>query len=273
MATVARSTNKILWGQPHLLLADYGSAAVEEVGYSLNPFTLTGSKEVAKAEVNEVTGAVLAKVMSEGMVVSGELAQFDVDILARVMGLTKSGSRLRMGGEPENNYVALRAVATTADGLAVHVSMPKAMATEALKLTAQKKELSAIPFAFEGFNDGTTLMDMIFSLASADVTLSTGAFARTNATPTTSITHCKMSGEGAAADTLTDITGATALVDGEIIRLQIKTTAQPITIDHAAGIIELKDSTDWAMTKLAQWIDLYYDLANTTWKEFCRYTA
>lgn len=273
MATVAKDANQRTWGHSVLLMADFGTVPTEELGYAREGIKLMHSRKTEVDYVQDVTGKIDVRTMEEELKISGVLAQFDADLLARVLGVTKDVGLLDGGGTPEELEVALRIISSKTGGAPFHLLVLKAKSSGALEMAFTKEKPSGVPFEFESLQSSNRLWRYIMSLARADLTIATGAVARINASPTKQIAWLRLAGESAAADILDDITGggAVALADGEIVRIQIFSTAQPITINHASGVIELKDAVDWTMNKLNEWIDLYYDLTNTTWKELARY--
>lgn len=271
MANTTQSTNQLWRGPGIVLLAAYGSVAVDELGYTRGPVTINRTVKVNEDQAQEVTLPIDELTESEALQIEGMLAQFNADTLAYATGLTISTRRFDFGGQPEENEYAIRLIGTAKNGMPIHVVMPRARPVQSMKLDIQRGKNVDLAFSFHALHD-TTVPNIIMGPATVtSATIATGTFARTNATPTAQLSWYKLSGEGAAADSLADITGATTLVTSEVIRLQLTTVAQPITITHASGIIELKTAADFVLTKLADWIDFYYDLANTAWKELARY--
>lgn len=261
-----------MWGHSVLLIADYGTVPTEELGYAREGIKLSHKRKMEQDYVQDVTGKIDTRTMEEELMISGQLAQVDKYVLARALGITLDTGLLDGGGTPEELEVALRIISSKTNMSPVHLLVGRAKTTGGLELAMTKEKPTGVPFEFEALQSSSRLYRYIFALARADATIATGTFARVNTSPTKQIAWIRMAGEGAAADDLTDITlGATALADGEIVRLQINSTSAPITIKHASGVIELKTGADWIMNKLGEWIDLYYDLAATAWKELARY--
>jgi 3D (Asp-Asp-Asp) domain-containing protein len=97
-----------------------------------------------------------------------------------------------------------------------------------------------------------------------DVTIASGTFTRTAGTYV-----YRMAGEGGAADALTDITGA-SLTNLEYIEIIPLSAAQPITVTHASGVIELTGSTNWVMTDVRDRLILQYNTSGSKWVEISR---
>lgn len=279
MATVAASNNDLAWGPGKLLLADVGSQPTEEVGQHSDPMTISVSREVGEQFVQEVLAPVNHIITSENASLTGALAQVNISLLERLLGIAATGSSILFGsGSPQLAQVALRLISTVKDGRPMHLYAPRAHSVGALEMVFGKDAETKLPFELRPVYDATLggMFQLALGTAAETVTIATGAAARTNANPGHSIAWLKLSGESAAADALTDITaagGSVALANNEVVRVQITATTMPITVTHASGVIETKTSADFVLTKLADWIDLYYDLANTTWKEIARYDA
>lgn len=275
---VSKTTNQLFWGHVEVLVDATGTWPTTPVGYitEAGGVSIEGSRDLAGYRVAELDGDAIMKTVKRGMKVSLKLAQFDPALVAKALGLTEDGYVITSGnGVSSDPELALRLVGTRHDGTPLHLYIPRCVSSGSMKIDFSKGAASDIPLEFTALDGTSGLFQFDFGRPSADLTISTGTVARVNAAAgVNGIAWHKLSGEGAAADTLTDITGTTpALAQNEIVRLQIKAITMPITIDHASGIIELTGAADWAMTKLADWLDLYYDLATTTWKEIARYDA
>ena len=96
-----------------------------------------------------------------------------------------------------------------------------------------------------------------------DVTIATGEFAHTAAK-----SSYRMGGEGAAADDLDDITGAT---DGDTIRVCIASPDQAITVKHLVGTIELTDTQDLTLANMRDYLVLQYSTDH--WVEVSRFVV
>ena len=281
MTTVAKSSNDLAFGPGVLLVAATGTQPTEELGFHADPITTTAERESGKQMVQDVLAVVNHVIVSESFSFSGAIAQVNIDAMERLLGVEKTGESIVFGaGSPQPAEVALRLITTTKDRKPMHIYAPKAVSVGALGMAFGKDEATKLPFTFEAEYDSTLggLVSLSRSTAAQSLTIATGTAARVNASPGSTIAWLKFAGESAAADALTDITADTegtslALANNEIVRVQIANVAQPITVTHASGVIETKTSADFVMTKLADWIDFYYDLTATTWKEIARYDA
>jgi hypothetical protein len=279
--TITETATTKVYGKPKVLLNDVDITPVGVIGLTPKDSEVSISCAMTKGDdtCDEYMGALCKYILDRKNTISIPLAQIDFALVQTAFGLADgvTGRTLDLMGEvgrlPE---FAARVILTNNAGAGYHWIASKCVeASEEMKLTMKKAGAVEMPLMLEATRgiDLTGTCKLICTPASAtNVTISSGTFARTNATPASTITWVKVAGEGSNPDTLTDITGGTTLVDGEIIRLQVFAVADPITITHASGVIELKGAADLVLSKAGSWIDLYYDLANTTWKEIARYT-
>lgn len=274
MADITKTTNELMWGPAVLLVNTLASNAVNVLGYTVEPIDLEVGRDMAESYVQELTAPVINKTLRTSMKVSGTMAQVNSVVLGHILGITPGGGSITIGGEPEEIELDLRIISSMKNRAPFHLYMPRAKADSALKMAFGKDKMTDLPFGFSGAYDSTLggVGKMTFGNTIQDLTLVTGSVTRVQAAPTTTISWIRIAGEGGAADAMTDIAAAD-LANNEIVRVCIVDAADAITLTHATGVIELKDSTSWVMNKLADWIDLQYDLANTKWVELTRYDA
>lgn len=272
MATVSRSSTKQLRGPAQLFVASHGTWPSEALGYTDGPLEITVDQSYEEDEAQEVLEPISSVLTSRRVTLAAKLKQVEPDVISRILGITPSDLNLALTGDPEELELAVLAVCTRDDKAPVYVYLPRVKSEGGLSLAIGRGKSSPVDFSVKTLYEAGGYIR--FALAVATATIATGAAARVNTAPTTQIAHIKLAGESAAADTLDDITlGATALADGEIVRLQIAAIAAPITVKHAAGVIALTGAADFVMTKLADWVDLRYDLAGTVWNEIARHDA
>lgn len=281
MTTVAKSSNDLLKGYTAILAAATGSQPTELLGYASNSMKVKVTRKFNDFFVEDLPGVFEIDISEVGVEVSGELAQVHEDVLARCLGETKTGYEVNLGAAmPEVEELAIRVIGATKNRRPFHIYLPRALSISDLDFEmSSKKGPSVIPVTFRAIDGTAGLAKFMWGRPAVAATIATGTFGRTQvATGATinGISFCTVSGEGAAADTLTDITalaGTAALTNNEILRLQIAAITMPITITHASGIIEMTDAASLTLSKISDWIDFYYDLPNTTWKELTRYVA
>lgn len=126
------------------------------------------------------------------------------------------------------------------------------------------KDWLKLPLEFEASGLGDNVWTITDGSTDSDVTLSSGTFTRV-----AGLNYYKISGEGAAADSMTFIGGT--LVANEIFYLQIASAAQPITLTNASDTLELDPAADWVMTSVNDWIALIYESSGTQLREVARY--
>lgn len=162
--------------------------------------------------------------------------------------------------------ISVAAVAQLADGTAFRYDLPFASAGgESLAVLLGQAALSKLPVRFEALSDPnlTSFPTLTIGAGNLTATISTGTFDRGSSA------FIFVRGEGFLADTLTDVTGTPALVDNELLTLQMG-GAEVITITHAVGVIELFGAIPFVMAAGDQ-ITLQYDLAGTVWEEKTRF--
>ncbi|MEK6684445.1 MAG: hypothetical protein AABY46_07280 [Nitrospirota bacterium] len=270
MATVSKTTNELLRGPGVLLIANQGTLPTEELGYHKSPIKFQITTNSEEDTVEDIVDIVDRIVTSRKIAISGAIAQANMDALARILAVTKSGEQLSLSGDPEELELAVRVISSTANRKPVHLYLPRAKSDASLEVTLARGKGAEMAFNFGSLYAAGAYLRT--SNAIQDLTIAVGSVTRVQAAPTTTISWLRLAGEGAAADDLTIVAEA-GLTDGEIIRVCIFSAAQPITIKHAAGLLVLKTAADFVMTSVADWIDLYYDTTGSAWKEIARYDA
>lgn len=275
---VTKSTNNMLWGNVDLLVDADGTFPVTDIGYKSrdNGVVITFSREQNAKEVAELDGPALLRTIRRGVKVSAILDQFLAGNLAKALGIN-SGTMLIGGGLYVDDAFEVNVVGTMADdSTPIHLYLPKAITSDDVEISMMRDNSSGIPIAFTALDDDTNGMARWFigQTTEEEVTLSTGDAARTIVSDTDyEIKRIEVTSETGTSDAMTDITVASgALFDLERIRVQ-PASGQTITVTHASGVIETKDSENFVMDNAKDWIDLWYDLTNTTWKEITRYAA
>lgn len=251
-----------------------GSPAAIPYGYlkTGDPVTVTVATPDRTAFVAQGIADPLRHTQTKRLVtVDFVLHQFESVALRQALGLASSGAEMLLSGSDFSKLTpqfSFKLVAADAAGNNVTVDFLKATTTSDLTMAFDDAPPTGFPIQVTAEYDSTDATPRIFT-GTDDInkTISTGAFDRTD------IYH-RLAGQSAAADDLDDITGSpSALVDAEIITLQIQDILQPITIVHFAGIIALDGSADFVMTKLNDSIVLQYNLSGTVWNEIGRHNA
>jgi len=273
----AKTTSEMLYSEVSVFTGVAGAVAGTPVGYILkeNTVDVTVSRTIDRTRVQGRKLPVVLVETERGLVVTTPLAQVNVDLLALCLGVTKDGNKVYIGDDTDNAQLVLPQfsaafIAKDIAGNTVRLDIPYASSVGDLSLALNESK-SSMPFEIEAI-DGGSVPFWTFGAAAIDVTIAGGAITRTGA-------YHRVSGEGAAADTLDKITAAD-LVDNEFVRLQIKNATMPILLDNnnAGGTPDDPDGlfmfgdADWdSMTKTTDIIDFQYDLANTKWNEVFRY--
>jgi hypothetical protein len=200
------------------------------------------------------------------------LHEVTVALVAKAMALAAVGNVVSMGDPSVSMFhpqFSFAIAGSKADGSSYYERVPYACAAGEAEMSFGVGEQSVIPITIEALdpdeNTGGLYPTIIDGSTDVDKTLSSGSFARTQ-------DFHRVIGEGSAADALTDITGA-SLLNGETVTLQIYAAAQPITITHGAGTLELQGAANWVMTSINDMLVLQYDLPNTKWVEVERFMA
>ena len=272
---VTATTNELFWGLAKFLADAEGTEPVSEVGYTFDGsnITITSAKDIQEERVNEFDLPVDVHRGNGNLQAALTLSQLNPTTLAYALGLSANTNEVTIGrGLSDIPAFAVRIVGTLKNGGPIHMIATKAKVMNDFTLETGKNAQANLPIEF-AILDGTT-DGALFKLnrTASTITISSGALTRTQAATPNGIAHVHVGGEGGAADTLNSITGS-GLTNLEIIRLQLSSIAEPITITHSAEDIVLKGAADFVMTKLGDWIDLYYHTAGTAWKEITRYDA
>ncbi len=273
MTAVTKSTDELLRGPGKIVLAAYGTEPTEELGLHKEPIKISITQEMETDDVYDLIDPVDATTMSRVIKVSGKIAQVNKNGLAYVLGMTPDGGALNLDAPPEELRYALRVVSSRKDRSPVHLYLPHVMSNGNMEIDVKRGRTDGIGFEFTKlYGSGSKLLE---SAAVQAVTLSTGAAARTRTTGEALkyISWLRLTSETGTSDAFTDITAAAenaALADGEVVRV-CAAQGQTITVTHASGVIETKDAADFILNSVSDWIDFYYDLTNTTWKEITRF--
>lgn len=273
---VTKSIDNMFWGDASLLVDAFGTFPVTDMGHKQrdNGVTFTFGRVQAEKRVAELQGPVIVRTIDREARVGTILDQFAVGNLAKALGIN-SATLLIGGGLYIDDMFAVRIVGTLNDETtALHLYMPKCVTVDDVEFVMQVGESSGLPIAFRALDVTTTGMArwQVGEASEQALTIATGSVTRVAVSNSYEIAQLSIAGEGAVADELDDIAGS-SLVQDEIARVMITSAAEPITIVHAGGVIETKDAANFVMNNVKDWIDLYYDLANTTWKEIERYEA
>lgn len=278
MAT--KTLNDLLWGHPVALIDPVGTVPTTDPGYldEDTGVSIKISNEQGTDRVAELDGAVISRTLSRSCGFTLAFKQYNAETLARALGVPYVSGDLELSigaGIIQSPKLNARIIGTLEDGKPIHIYFPRCVVGSEVTIDLKRKDPNKLMVDFNALDSSAGMVKKYIGRTVQSATIATGTFARTQETAAPKgIAWVKMSGEGAAADALTDITGSgPSLTDGELIRLQLTTTAQVITVTHGSGVIETKTGTNFVMTHLEDWIDLYYDATATAWKELARYDA
>lgn len=271
MGATAQNTDQIVLCAATIYYGTAGEEPTLTMGYTDDEgLTFAPEAEIMDIKAAQRLGTVKRLVTDKSGTFSGNLLQATLDNLAQVIpGATLSSTTLTQ--DPTSSTlqeISCKLVGVNPDGI---VRTYKALYANPVgngEVTLNASGLLVQPFELKTISKGAAVWTIVDGSGSEAVTLSTGAFARA-----ASQTYYKMSGEGAAADALSDVTGATSLVNNELLILQIASASQPITVTHATGVIELDGEANWIMADVDDVLFLRYNLAGTKWVEVGRYSA
>ena len=277
MADISKVISNMLWDHFGAFVDPDGTFPTSSLGFTNRDaiVTLSYEREQGMKEVNELDFPVISRTIRRGLNVSFALDQWTAANIAKAYGInpaTLTGGK----GIYVDDIFEVNLVGSLTDGLTpLHLYLPQAVTADAIEVTPQRDKDSPLPIAFKCLDNTTSgaFQWKIGQVTPQSLTISTGTVVRViTTTPAYEIARLVIDGEGSAADLLDDITAAD-LAQDERIRVSIAAATAPITIVHAGGAIETKDTNDFIMTDTKDWIDFYNDLANTTWKEITRYEA
>jgi hypothetical protein len=247
-----------------------GEVAAVSLGYTTDAgVEFDPGDELIDVKVGERKGIVKQFVGDQNPMFKMTLRQSTVTQLSRLIhGSTLASSTLSISSTSTTaKTCSLKLVGLAPDGSVRTYSVLYATPRISGAMVHNVRETVDIPVEFRAMSTGTNLYTIQDGDGTEAVTLSSGAFARTAGQ-----VFYKVSGEGAAADALTDVTGA-SLVNNELLILQIASTAQPITITHAADAMELDGSANFGMTSLDDVVYLRYATTGSKWVEVGRIKA
>ncbi|MEN6533748.1 MAG: hypothetical protein ABFD60_07030 [Bryobacteraceae bacterium] len=266
----AQNKRKIMWGRAAVYYGDTGSTPATLVGYTTDDgVSCKFSEKKEEFRVAERDFPIVDLRTSDGFALSFGMAQLEAETLGLALGRAPAANVILMGGATPSADVnkAWKILGTNLNGDAISITIYEGSAAGDVDLKFAKKNPTDVGITINALDvDSGNAVKFEYG-ANATVTIATGTFARTSGT-----TYYKVAGEGAAADALTDITGA-SLVNGEQVTLQISAATMPITLTHGAGTLELDGAANWIMTSVNDWIKLQYDLPNTKWVEIERFNA
>jgi len=268
---VVKDGAKMFHGHVNLLVGAVGAEPTHAVGYTTRDgIVAVFEKTVLEHRTDELEGPIRVDTSARGLKLSGSFEQLEADVMGLALGVAPNGSQVLVGKSTQAETLqAWKAVGADYDGNNLQCKLFRARASGSPSLNFGKNLFTGVPFELTALDDETDGMyEWFFGTPANQVqTLSSGVLTRI-----INEGYHKVGGEGDAADQLDSITAAD-LVDNETLRLQIQAVAEPITLKHLVGTLELTGGVDWIMAKLNDYIDLQYDLAGTKWVETGRYDA
>lgn len=208
--------------------------------------------------------------ISTAVAINFGLVQHVPEAWALALGETPVGQVVKLGGSPSiGRKYALRLTGQDVDGSAIQHNFPSCACAPSgsWNLVPNAHGIIPVNLVVQDHVDNDFMASMTKGGGDQDKTLSGGTFVRVLDTPQS---YHRLLGEGSAADDLDTIT-AGDLEDGEILTLQIQSTASPITFIHAASGSQTLDLAkaevaDITLRALTDFIRLIYVLSTTEWQ-------
>lgn len=216
-------------------------------------------------------GALASDVTKRDVIINFTCVQTDPALLGMALGETEDGQVVTSGGSNAiQRRFSLKLTGSMADGTLQTLEFPVVTPIGSPTFTLNPEGYTMVSVSLKGLEhvDNTYMWRWTAGAGNVEVTLVAGTLTSVINLPSTY--HKVVSQAPGGADTLTDIDG-TALVDGHKLTLQINSIDDPITIEHAAGIIVNLDGNDTDLVSLSDWSQYTYDLSGTVWNETKRY--
>lgn len=265
---MAYSPDDVLIGVADVSTGTAGAVAAELIGYTIDGCEIVQTEETKKVIVDQEQMPIKERTTGFDVQVKVMMAETDLDNLMHLnQGATKNGNVITFSGASANREISLRIVGADANGDSRVWDFPYVRASANMTYSYKKSDEQIVEVTFTVLKHSNTSNPYtITDAADFEVTLSSGAFVRVVGQSL----HI-MNGEGAAADDLDDITGA-SLTHGEQVVLQNADDANPITVMHLALTLELYGDIDWLLGAGDKLV-LEYDTSDTKWKEVARTSA
>jgi len=266
----APGTTKLLRDGGILLLGTVDQVAATPVGY-IKKGTLIEvevDRESFEFEANNYPGVIFEESDLTGLRVKAAAAQFDSSNLSAALGNAASATQQIGGDSPTARLLrSVKVIAQCVDGTTTIANIPAAYVPDNLAFALDRKNWSELPFSFRSLDGPSRGATLLVAGGEVNLTIAAGVLTRTVGPG-----YCRVFGEALAADTLDSITGA-SLTDEEILVMQLGSAAEPITLTHLNGTLELLGDIDWVMDTAGDFIVLQYSTSGTSWSEIGRFDA
>ena len=267
---MAENRDQIMVGPVAVYIGVAGEEPTTALGY-------TTDAGVNRTVESTITGAKVGNRLGDvKRFVSERECRFGMALLQPTMDLLAAGYP---GASKASNVLSLNSTATSVQELSVKLVGLDPLGQQRVErmlwatmnidgdVVGSIREIVSVPVVFSGLSVTEPTLSITDGAGTEAVTLSDGTFART-----ASQTYYRMSGEGGAADSLTDVTGS-GLVNNELLILQIADADEPITVVHGAGVVELTGEVDFEMDHIDDVLYLRYQLSGAVWVEVGRFKA
>ena len=274
---VTKTTDDLFWGQAIMCVDATGTVPVTTLGYTAEgtPVTISGTKDEQQERVNEFSYPVEYHQNLKELKIALTLAQVNPTTLSYALGVNADTLEINLGG----GIAALpkftaRVVGTLKNDEPIHIICLNAQVTSDFAFETNRAGQAVLPIEFGALDSTSYAGSILCGRTATEVAISTGGLARVQAATINGICHHTMTSETGTEDDLDDITSGSGavLTEQELIRIQPAST-HAITVKHASGVIELQTAADFIMNNVNDWLDLWYDLSETTWFEIARYDA
>lgn len=270
---VDKNADQIVWRRATFLFGTVDVTAATAVGYvsRSNGVTVTATKTSEPLMVEDLDGPLDMVTVERGLRIRANLVQFDISALALALGIDAVGQVITVGGSGlTDSKFSVKVTAQDRGGTSIIFNALRAISGGETEMTFTMGALTEMPLDLiildADAGGGYTITRGVGNL---EATLDgSGILTRTVGAGY----HMIASNVTDVADVLASITGA-SLTDLETLRLQIRSTTEPITLTHSVGDLALTGAVDFVMADLDDYIDLVYTVAGTVWTETSRHDA
>lgn len=266
----APNTDQVIISGAVLLRGNADIASSTPVGHVPQEETLQIDYAANEYELltQAYAGAIKRVVDITSMMFTSSVFQVEPGNVSAGLGLEESSS-IQVGGDNPTaaQEYSWKVIGTQLGGGTVVATIPAATASGALSFALTRTEFTKIPLIVKSLDGSGRGAKLDFLGGAVNKTIASGVLTRD-----IGIGYVRLFGEGAAADILDSIT-AGDLVDEETLIIQLGSIAQPITLTHLTGTLELLNDADWIMDAAGDYIVLQYDESGTKWDEIGRFDS
>ena len=269
---VLKNADQIVWRRATFLFGTVDVTAATAVGYvsRSNGVTVTATKTAEELMVEDLDGPLDMVTVARGLRIRANLVQFDISAMGLALGIAEVGQVITIGGGSNTDVkFSVKVTAQDRGGTSIIFNALRAISGGETEMTFTMGAMTEMPLDLiildADSGGGYTITRGVGNL---EATLSTGVLTRT----VDAGYHMIASEVTDAADILTSI-GGSSLTNLETLRLQIRSTTEPITLTHSGADLVLTGAVNWVMEDLDDYIDLIYTTAGTVWTETSRHDA